>query len=167
MCINQLGIALDGYGDGAVFLFRGTEMRHYISQWSGKYRYAFDHTTHQWVEDAVLRHEETGRWGSKKDAEEPKPTKEPNAARKSRNPNDKDDKKPDAGDAPAKPPRKGIKRSRNDEDDEDEPDEKPAPKRTRKCSPNDEGEKPSEKPAPKRSMTALPAGRTRQARKKK
>ena len=61
MCINQLGIALDGYGDGTVFLFRGTEMRRYISQSMGNYRYAFDHTTHQSVEDAVIRHEETSK----------------------------------------------------------------------------------------------------------
>ena len=62
MCINKLGIALDGYGDGAVLLFRGTEMKHYISQWSGRYRYAFDHTTHQSIEDAIKLHEMTGRW---------------------------------------------------------------------------------------------------------
>ena len=171
MCINQLGIALDGYGDGAVFLFRGTEMRHYISQWSGKYRYAFDHTTHQSVEDAVTRHEETGRWGSKKDpkqdAEEPKPTKEPNAAGKSKKSNAKDDKKPDNGDAPANPQRKRMKRSRNDEDEKEERDEKPAPKKTRKRSRKDDGEERTEKPAPEKSKVTLPVRKPRQARKKK
>lgn len=63
MCVNKLGIALDGYGDGAVLLFREVEMKYYISQWSGNYRYAFDHTTHQSVEYAIKEYEKTGTWG--------------------------------------------------------------------------------------------------------
>lgn len=111
MCINKLGIAMDGYGDGAVLLFRGTEMKHYISQWSGNYRYAFDHTTHQSVEDAIKEHEKTGRWGPKKDATASKAPKGGKGGKKSKKPDDKDDGKPDGGDASVN--RKTRRRSGN------------------------------------------------------
>lgn len=62
MCINKLGIALEGYKDGAVLLFRGTEMPHYVSRWRGKYRYAFDYTTHQSVENMVSHHRKHRVW---------------------------------------------------------------------------------------------------------
>lgn len=62
MCINKLGIALEGYKDGAVLLFRGTDMYHYVSQWKGEYRYAFDHTTHASVAAMVEHHRKNGVW---------------------------------------------------------------------------------------------------------
>lgn len=130
MCVKKLGIALDGYGDGAVLLFRGTEMNHYISRWSGNYRYAFDHTTHQSVEDAIKGHEKTGRWGPKQDPPAPKDPKGPKRAGKSKKPDDGDDKKPDGGNASGKSQGKGGKRPR--EDDGEEPDGGPAPKKGRK-----------------------------------
>ena len=151
MCANQLGIALDGYGDGAVLLFRGTEMKHYISQWSGNYRYAFDHTTHQSVGDAITTHEETGRWGPKKDPEAPKA---PKGGKKSKKPDDddEDDENPDGGDASGKPKGKTEKRQRDD--DEDENDGGPAPKKLKgktKEPPRDEDEEePAEDPPPKK-----------------
>ena len=61
MCINKVGIAMHRYGAVAVLLFRGTEMKQYISQRSRNYRHAFNHTTHQSVEDAIKEHEKTGR----------------------------------------------------------------------------------------------------------
>ena len=140
MCFNKLGIALDGYGDGAVLLLRGTELRHYTSQWSGNCRYAFDHTTHQSVENAVKVHEEFGRWAPKKEPAEHKATK---GAKDSKRPDEEDDNKPDSGDAPGKPQRKTRKRSRDDEEDG-----------------------PSAEPAPKKSKTKLPV-RQRQVRTKK
>ena len=150
MCFNQLGIALDGYGDGAVLLFRGTEMRHYISQWSGNYRYAFDHTTHQSVEDAITAHEKTGRWGPEKDPEAPKASK---GGRKSKKPDDEDDEKPDGGDASGKSKGKGKKRERDDDDD-DKHDGSPAPKKLKgntKEPPRDKDEaEAAEDPAPKK-----------------
>lgn len=141
MCINKLGIALDGYGDGAVLLFRGTEMKHYISQWSGNYRYAFDHTTHQSVENAIRHYEKTGRWAPEKDPEEAKTAQGPKGAKKSNTPKVKDDKKPDA---PAKPQRKMRKREREEEDEEAD----------------------EENPATKKSRTTLPIKRQRQTRTK-
>lgn len=140
MCVKKLGIALDGYGDGAVLLFRGTEMEHFISRWSGNYRYAFDHTTHQSVEDAIEKHEKTGRWGPKKDPQAEKAPKGPKGGRKSKKRNDKDDKKPDEGGASGKPqdePEKPKKRKRGDDDDEE----------------------PSEASPSKRPHRALPVGR--------
>ena len=125
MCINKLGITLDGYGDGAVLLFRGTEMKHYISQWSGRYRYAFDHTTHQSIEDAIKLHETTGRWGPSKDAAAPKA---PKGGKKSKKPDDQDDGKANGGDASGKPQDKPKKRKRGN-DEEEEPDGKRAPKK--------------------------------------
>ena len=115
MCINKLGIALEGYGDGAVLLFQGTEMKHYISQWSGHYRYAFDHTTHQPIEDAIKLHETTGRWGPRKDAAAPKA---PKGSKKSKKPDDRDDGKPNVGDASGKPQDKPKKRKRGNDDEE-------------------------------------------------
>lgn len=132
MCVNKLGIALDGYGDGAALLIRGTEMKHYISQWSGNYRYAFDHTTHQSVEDAIKEHEMTGRWGAKKDATVPKARKEPKGAKKSKKPKDEDDEKPDGGDASGKP--QGKRKQRPHDDDGKEPYGNPAPKKRGKAS---------------------------------
>ena len=130
MCFNQLGIALDGYGDGAVLLLRGTEMKHYISQWSGNYRYAFDHTTHQSVEDAITTHEKTGRWGPIKDPEAPKA---PKGGKKSKKPDDDDgdDETPDGGDASGKSKGKTKKRQRGDDEDEDGNDGAPAPKKVK------------------------------------
>lgn len=132
MCINKLGIALDGYGDGAVLLFRGTEMKHYISQWTGDYRYAFDHTTHQSVEDAIREHVKTGRWGPSKGPRRPKAPKDGKGARKSKKPDDEDDGKPDGGYASGKPQSKTKKRPRGD--DEEQPDGGPAPKKREKKS---------------------------------
>lgn len=140
MCINKLGIALDGYGDGAVLLFRGTEMKHYISQWSGNYRYAFDHTAHQSVENAIRHYEKTGRWAPEKDPEEAETAQGPKGAKKSTTPKVKDDKKPDA---PAKPQHKMRKREREEDEEADE-----------------------EKPATKKSRTTLPIKRQRQTRTK-
>ena len=145
MCINKLGIALDGYGDGAVLLFRGTEMKHYISQWSGNYRYAFDHTTHRSVENAVREHEETGRWAPEKDPATSQATQGSKGAKKSKSRDSEDDEKPDGGDAPAKPQRKTKKRPRDDEKEDE----------------------PSGEPAPKKSKATLPVNRKRQARTKK
>ena len=154
MCINQLGIALDSYGDGALFLFRGTEMRHYISQSMGNYRHAFDHTTHQSVENAIIKHEETGRWGSRRDPAEhnatkgPQPTIEPNAARKSKKIERTKMTRSQMTETPLlSRSAKRMKRSRSDEDDGEE--------------------KPSKKPAPKKSKATLPVRKPRQARKKK
>lgn len=151
MCFNQLGIALDGYGDGAVLLFRGTETKHYISQWSGNYRYAFDHTTHQSVEDAITTHDETGRWGPKKDPQAPKAPKAPKGGKESEKPDDdEDDGKPDGGDASGKSQGKTKKRERDD--DEDENDGAPAPKKrkeeTREPPRDEDEEQPAENPAP-------------------
>lgn len=130
MCINKLGIALDGYGDGAVVLFRGTEMKHYISQWTGSYRYAFDHTTHQLVEDAVREHDRTGRWGPSKDSRRSKDRK---GATKSKKPDDEDDGNPGGGNASGKPQGNTKKRPRDD-DGEGQPDEDPAPRKKAKTS---------------------------------
>ena len=57
MCLEELGVRLEGYGDGAMLLFRGTELHHYVAPWNwaeGGYRYAFDHTTHESVRQVVL-----------------------------------------------------------------------------------------------------------------
>ena len=58
MCLPQLGVRLDGYQSGAILLFRGTEMNHYVAPWEGvgedSCRYAFDHTTHESVRRTVL-----------------------------------------------------------------------------------------------------------------
>lgn len=137
MCINKLGIALDGYGDGAVLLFRGTEMKHYISQWSGNYRYAFDHTTHQSVENAIRYYEETGRWGPQKDPEEVQTAQGSKGARKSKRTKVEDDKKPNGGAAPPKPQRKSRKRTReeNEEEEKDASGGEPAPKKSRTTLP--------------------------------
>ncbi len=133
MCVNKLGIAMDGYGDGAVLLFRGTELKHYISQWSGSYRYAFDHTTHQSVEDAIKEHEKTGRWGPKKDAAASKAPRGGKGGKKSKMPDHKDDGEPDGGDASGKPQDKRKKRKRgNDEEEEEEPDRDSARKKGKK-----------------------------------
>ena len=126
MCINKLGIALDGYGDGAVLLFRGTEMKHYISHWSGAYRYAFDHTTHQSVEDAIKEHERTDRWGPKKDSATPKA---PKGGRKTKKADDGNDGKPDGGDGSGKPHGKTRKRPRDEEEEEEGAAAAPAPKK--------------------------------------
>lgn len=142
MCINKLGIALDGYGDGAVLLFRGTEMKHYISQWSGNYRYAFDHTTHQSVENAIRHYEKTGRWGPEKDPEKAETAPGSKGARKSKRTKVEDDEKPDGGAAPAKPQRKSRKRAREEE----------------------ENEEARVEPAPKKSRTTLSVKRQRQTR---
>ena len=58
MCLHELGIRLDGYGDGAMLLFRGIELHHYVAPWNwdeGGYRYAFDHTTHESIRQVVLK----------------------------------------------------------------------------------------------------------------
>ena len=168
MCINKLGIALDGYGDGAVLLFRGTEMRHYISQWSGNYRYAFDHTTHQSVENAIKAHEQTARWGEKKKPAKSKPNGPPKGDGKSNKPDDQEDKKLDDGDAPVKLQRKKWKRSPDDDNDDEGPSGKPAPKKSRKRSHDDDVDgTPDKEPAPKQTRATLPARRPRQARRKK
>ncbi len=62
MCINKLGIALKGYKDGAILLFRGTDMYCYVSQWKGQSRYAFDHTTHAFVAAMIEYHRKHGIW---------------------------------------------------------------------------------------------------------
>jgi len=53
MCLPQLGLRLDGYQSGAILLFRGAELKHYVAPWEGDgehgFRYAFDHTTHESV----------------------------------------------------------------------------------------------------------------------
>lgn len=56
MCLNELGLRLDGYQSGAMLLFRGAEIYHYVSPWNVTegYRYAFDHTSHQSVRTSVL-----------------------------------------------------------------------------------------------------------------
>ncbi len=53
MCFNQLHLKLNGYKSGAILLFRGRELFHYVSPWEGECRYAFDHTTHKSVRQAV------------------------------------------------------------------------------------------------------------------
>ncbi|KAI4121785.1 MAG: hypothetical protein LQ338_006174 [Usnochroma carphineum] len=50
---KQLGIILKGYQSGASMQFRGTIFKHYIANWEGKSRYAFNHTTHETVRRAV------------------------------------------------------------------------------------------------------------------
>ena len=60
MCLQDLGLRLDGYGDGAMLLFRGTELHHYVAPWNwaqGGYRYAFDHTTHESVRKVIQNKE--------------------------------------------------------------------------------------------------------------
>ena len=60
MCLEELGVRLDGYGDGAMLLFRGTELHHYVAPWNwkqGGYRFAFDHTTHESVRRVVQNKE--------------------------------------------------------------------------------------------------------------
>lgn len=57
MCLKKLEIRLAGYEDGAMLLFRGTEINHYVTPWNwaeDDYRYAFDHTTHESIRQAVL-----------------------------------------------------------------------------------------------------------------
>ncbi len=53
MCLPQLGLRLDGNQSGAILLFRGAELKHYVAPWEGDgehgFRYAFDHTTHESV----------------------------------------------------------------------------------------------------------------------
>ena len=140
MCIRKMGIALDGYKHGAVLLFRGTEMRHYLSHWTGKYRYAFDHTTHQSVVDAIQYFKENGRWGP---VQPPKPPKKPRKGKKGNDPEDggddesdgdDDDGNPDAHGAgssrnPPDPPQKDKKWKRKRADDDEEPDVDPPKKR--------------------------------------
>ena len=62
MCLTQLGVRLDGYQSGAILLFRGAEMKHFVAPWEGigedGCRYAFDHTTHESVRKAVMAKKE-------------------------------------------------------------------------------------------------------------
>lgn len=51
MVLKQLGIVLEGYQSGSTLHFRGTVFSHYITEWKGKCRFAFDHTT----KDSVRR----------------------------------------------------------------------------------------------------------------
>ena len=56
MCFKKLGITLQDYKNGAILLFGGSEMLHYISEWNGIYRHAFDHTTHRLLANSVDFH---------------------------------------------------------------------------------------------------------------
>lgn len=70
ICINKLGIAMQGYKNGAVLLFRGTEMFHYISEWNGDYRYVFYHTRHKSVARMIDFHSQNKPyWREKKEFE--------------------------------------------------------------------------------------------------
>lgn len=53
MVLRDLGIVLDGYKSGATLQFRGNIFGHYITEWTGKCRYAFDHTTKNTVRKEV------------------------------------------------------------------------------------------------------------------
>ncbi|KAL8719656.1 MAG: hypothetical protein Q9225_003353 [Loekoesia sp. 1 TL-2023] len=47
------GIICEGYQSGAAIQIRGTILKHHVGTWRGKNRYAFDHTAHQSVRNAV------------------------------------------------------------------------------------------------------------------
>lgn len=53
MVLKDLGIVLDGYQSGATLHFRGNIFEHYTTAWTGKCRYAFDHTCKQSVRAQV------------------------------------------------------------------------------------------------------------------
>lgn len=116
MCIRKLGIALDGYKHGAVLLFRGTEMEHYVSHWTGEYRYAFDHTTHRSVGEAIEYYKEHGRWGPMKMDKDPKNPKNPkNSSREDDGEEGPDDSSP--SDPPRDKPEQPKKRKREHDDE--------------------------------------------------
>lgn len=91
MCLKELGIRLSGYQNGAMLLFRGAEIRHYVAPWLPKgengCRYAFDHTTHKSVEKWAR---ETKTEGYPKyvepDLSKPKIKKEPGTKPKKKGP---------------------------------------------------------------------------------
>ena len=69
MWFNQVALSLKGYKEGAILLFRGGELSHFVSEWTGQYRYAFDRTTHESVRRAVMQNlagENPGRPNNKK-----------------------------------------------------------------------------------------------------
>ncbi|KAL8941462.1 MAG: hypothetical protein Q9211_001818 [Gyalolechia sp. 1 TL-2023] len=53
MVLRDLGIVLDGYKSGATLQFRGNIFGHYTTEWTGKCRFAFDHTTKNTVRKEV------------------------------------------------------------------------------------------------------------------
>lgn len=61
MVLKQLGIVLPGYRSGASLQFRGSVLNHFITEWNGKCRYAFDHTTHESVRQFVEKKKERKR----------------------------------------------------------------------------------------------------------
>lgn len=50
ICIKKLNIELKGYKHGAALFFRVTGMHHIVHEWTGAYRYTFNHTKHHSVE---------------------------------------------------------------------------------------------------------------------
>ncbi|KAL6720028.1 hypothetical protein ACLMJK_001949 [Lecanora helva] len=136
MCINKLGIALDGYKNGAILLFCGTELDHYISEWNGKYRYAFDHTTHQSVADMVDFHNRNKPyWVEKKHLDRRlKPDEEAaNRTDKGGDPDEDgsgDETKPEKQAGPAAGPSKATKPKRKKKDEGDGEDQPPKKRKT-------------------------------------
>lgn len=53
MVLRDLGVVLHGYQSGATLHFRGNILYHYTTTWTGKCRYAFDHTTKQSIRAQV------------------------------------------------------------------------------------------------------------------
>ncbi|KAL8752737.1 MAG: hypothetical protein Q9184_005640 [Pyrenodesmia sp. 2 TL-2023] len=53
MVLRDLGVVLHGYQSGATLHFRGNILWHYTTEWTGKCRYAFDHTTKQSIRAQV------------------------------------------------------------------------------------------------------------------
>ncbi len=72
MCFNQLRLRLNGYRNGSILLFKGSHINHYLSPWTGEFRYAFDHTTHESVRLTVDK-----KAGKISDTPKKAPTKPP------------------------------------------------------------------------------------------
>lgn len=71
MCENELGIGLKGHRSESLILFRGREIRHFVSSWTGECRYAFDHTTHESIQISVKDFEKYQKSGNYQPLEGP------------------------------------------------------------------------------------------------
>ncbi|KAL8920488.1 MAG: hypothetical protein Q9208_006237 [Pyrenodesmia sp. 3 TL-2023] len=134
MVFKELGIILPGYGSGAAMQFRGTILKHYIGQWTGKCRYAFDHTTHDTVRKAaenLKQKREDGKSSIIFDPDAPEKDKKDN---KKNEPKPKPKRKPKAP-ATSSPKRKTNPTSSTPDDNEEIDDTPEPPTGKRKRSP--------------------------------